>query len=70
MIEWSVGSGRLCLFRSKFHDGLPWAITSHRAFSPAQRASTGVKDELLRLSVGIEDPSDILEDLEQAFRQL
>lgn len=46
------------------------AITSHRAFSAAQRASTGVKDELLRLSVGIEDPADILEDLEQAFRQL
>lgn len=46
------------------------AITSHRGLTPAQRAGIGVKDELLRLSVGIEDPADILEDLEQAFRQL
>jgi cystathionine gamma-synthase len=46
------------------------AITSHRGLTPAQRAGIGVKDELLRLSVGIEDPADILDDLGQAFRQL
>ncbi len=46
------------------------AITSHRGLTAVQRAGIGVKDELLRLSVGIEDPADILEDLEQAFRQL
>jgi cystathionine beta-lyase/cystathionine gamma-synthase len=46
------------------------AITSHRSLTPEQRAGIGVRDELLRLSVGIEDPADILEDLEQAFRQL
>ena len=46
------------------------ALTSHRGLTPEQRAGIGVRDELLRLSVGIEDPADILEDLEQAFRQL
>lgn len=46
------------------------ALTSHRAMSPEQRANIGVKDELLRLSVGIEDVADILDDFDQAFRQL
>jgi cystathionine beta-lyase/cystathionine gamma-synthase len=46
------------------------ALTSHRAMSAEQRANIGVRDELLRLSVGIEDIADILDDFEQAFRQL
>jgi cystathionine gamma-synthase len=46
------------------------ALTSHRAMSPAQRANIGARDELLRLSVGIEDIADILDDFEQAFRRL
>ncbi len=45
-------------------------LTSHRSLSAEQRANIGVKDELLRLSVGIEDLADILDDFEQAFRQL
>jgi cystathionine beta-lyase/cystathionine gamma-synthase len=31
------------------------------------RLSAGVNDRLLRLSVGIEDPADIIADLEQAL---
>ena len=43
------------------------AGTSHRALTPDERAAIGVTDGLIRLSVGIEAPSDILADLERAL---
>lgn len=43
------------------------AITSHRHLSRGEREKTGIKDGLLRLSVGIEDVKDLINDLEQAF---
>lgn len=42
-------------------------MTSHRAVPPAERARLGISDGLLRLSVGIEDPADIMADLDQAL---
>jgi cystathionine beta-lyase/cystathionine gamma-synthase len=42
------------------------AKTSHRSLTPVQRGEAGISDTLLRLSVGIEDPDDILRDIEQA----
>lgn len=36
------------------------ASTSHISLSPEARAAIGVTEGLLRLSVGIEDPQDIL----------
>ena len=44
------------------------AITSHRHLSEQQRKEEGIQDNLLRLSVGIEDSDDILEDIEQALK--
>ncbi len=43
------------------------AATSHRALSPEARANIGVTDGLLRLSVGIEDPADILKEISAAL---
>ncbi len=43
-------------------------LTSHRHISPAERLREGITEKALRLSVGIEDPQDILEDLVQALR--
>ena len=43
------------------------AMSSHRNLSPKHRARLGIGDNLLRLSVGIEDPEDIVEDLLQAL---
>jgi cystathionine beta-lyase/cystathionine gamma-synthase len=37
---------------------------------PALRAELGITDGLLRFSCGVEDPADLLEDLEQAFAGL
>ncbi len=44
------------------------AKMSHAAMPPSERAKRGVTDGLLRLSVGLEDPDDLLEDLERAIR--
>ncbi len=41
--------------------------TSHRLVSKKQREEEGIRDNLLRLSVGIEDSSDLIRDLEQAL---
>ena len=44
------------------------ASTTHSQLSSEQRAATGTPDDLVRLSVGIEDIADIIEDLEAALR--
>jgi len=44
------------------------AMSSHRTLTPEQRAAVGIGDGLVRLSVGIEDVSDIIADLEQALQ--
>ncbi|MFT4152998.1 trans-sulfuration enzyme family protein [Parafilimonas sp.] len=46
------------------------AVTSHRYLSKEERLAIGIKDNLLRLSVGIEDANDIIEDMQQAMRQV
>jgi cystathionine gamma-lyase len=43
------------------------AIMTHAAVPREQREARGITDGLIRLSVGIEDPDDLLADLEQAF---
>ncbi|MGH9393535.1 MAG: trans-sulfuration enzyme family protein, partial [Terriglobales bacterium] len=43
-------------------------IASHRDLSPKQRERIGIRDNLLRLSVGIEDPRDIIADLQGALK--
>ena len=43
------------------------AMSSHRGLSVEQRASIGIRDNLVRLSVGIEDVADIIGDLDQAL---
>ncbi|HEV7948415.1 MAG TPA: aminotransferase class I/II-fold pyridoxal phosphate-dependent enzyme [Glaciihabitans sp.] len=43
------------------------ATTTHISFTPEMRASLGVTDGLIRLSIGIEDVNDLLADLEWAL---
>lgn len=43
------------------------ASTTHSQLTPEQRVTAGVPDELIRLSVGIEDSADIIADIEQAL---
>jgi cystathionine beta-lyase/cystathionine gamma-synthase len=44
------------------------AVTSHAKISPEERKRIGISDSLLRLSVGIEQADDLIEDLEQAMK--
>ena len=44
-------------------------MSSHREMSPKHRERMGIRDNLVRLSVGIEAVEDIIADLEQALRQ-
>ncbi len=43
------------------------ASSSHLNVDPATRRQAGISDGLIRVSVGIEDPQDILEDILQAI---
>jgi cystathionine gamma-lyase len=43
------------------------AIMTHASVPAAQRAQLGIADNLVRLSVGVEDIDDLLEDLRQAL---
>lgn len=40
----------------------------HAHLSPEERAAAGISDNLIRISVGLEDAEDITSDLEQALR--
>ena len=44
------------------------ASTTHRQLSDEQKSSAGAGPEVVRLSIGIEDISDIIADLEQALQ--
>lgn len=46
------------------------AHSSHRALTPEERETIGISEGLVRLSVGIEDPGDIIADLEQALSKI
>ena len=45
------------------------AISSHRALSPDERHQLGIGDDLVRLSVGIEDAGDLIADVEKAIEE-
>lgn len=43
------------------------ATMTHEAMTPRDRAAAGISDDLVRLSVGIEHPDDLIEDLDRAL---
>jgi O-acetylhomoserine (thiol)-lyase len=45
------------------------ASTTHQQMTKEQLAAAGIGDDLIRVSVGLEDPSDLLADLKQALRR-
>jgi O-acetylhomoserine (thiol)-lyase len=44
------------------------ASTTHQQLSDADLIAAGVGEDLIRLSVGIEDPADIIDDLQRALK--
>ena len=43
--------------------------TSHSLLSPEERAKQGIKDGLIRFSVGIEETKDLIADIERAIKK-
>ena len=43
------------------------ASTTHRQLTPEQQEATGAIPDVVRLSIGIEDPDDLIADLDQAL---
>ena len=43
------------------------ASTTHRQLTADQQRAAGAAPDLLRLSIGIEDPADLIADLDQAL---
>ncbi|MES2462140.1 MAG: PLP-dependent transferase, partial [Armatimonadota bacterium] len=43
---------------------------THQQLAEEDQIATGVTPDFVRLSVGIEDPKDIIADLEQALAQI
>ena len=43
------------------------ASTTHQQLTAEEQAASGVTDDLVRLSIGLEDSADLIEDLEQAL---
>jgi cystathionine beta-lyase/cystathionine gamma-synthase len=46
------------------------AATSHAGMTPEDRAAAGITDDLIRLSVGIEDAEDLIADFAQALDKI
>jgi O-acetylhomoserine (thiol)-lyase len=46
------------------------ASTTHQQLSDVEKESSGVTDDLIRVSVGLENIDDIKSDFEQAFRTI
>jgi len=46
------------------------ATITHEHMTPEERATAGIDDGLIRLSVGLENPRDIIDDLDQALAGL
>lgn len=46
------------------------ATITHEHMTPDERAAVGIDDGLIRLSVGLEDPNDLITDLEQALSKI
>ncbi len=46
------------------------ASHTHRQLSDAQLKAAGIPPDLIRLSIGLEDPDDIIDDLKQALKRV
>lgn len=44
------------------------ATTTHRRLAPEARAAVGITDGTIRFSVGLEDPADLIADVDRALR--
>ena len=46
------------------------ATTTHRVIGEEGRRKLNIPDNMIRLSIGLEDVDDLIEDIEEAFKQI
>ena len=46
------------------------ASTTHHSVGPDARAEMGVEEGMIRINIGLEDPQDLIEDLDQALAKI
>jgi cystathionine gamma-lyase len=46
------------------------ALMTHASITAKERELAGIKDSLIRVSIGVEDKEDLIADLEQAFGRI
>lgn len=46
------------------------ALMSHKSLSKSQREKLNLKENLIRLSIGVENCNDLIEDLQQGFEYI
>jgi cystathionine gamma-synthase len=61
-------AGHVKIFTNATSFGEVESLVQHQATSPTHGTGTGIHDDLLRLSVGLEHPDDLVADLDQALR--
>ena len=44
--------------------------TTHQQLNEEQQKSTGVTSDLVRISIGLEDPNDLINDLKDALNSI
>ena len=62
-----TGEGTKILRARGWPEEIILAAMSHASYDPASRLAHGIRDELVRLSVGLESPADLRADLERAL---
>lgn len=72
--EQFINSTKLCTLAVSLGDAETLiqhpASMTHSPYTPEERAAAGISDGLIRLSVGLEDVNDIINDLNHAFTQI
>ena len=46
------------------------ATTTHRVIGEEGRIKLNIPDNMIRLSIGLEDVDDLIEDIEESFKQI
>jgi len=66
-----IAASRLFSYQANVGDARSLVInssrTTHGELDPAEQALAGIREETIRLSIGLEDPDDLVGDLDQAI---
>jgi cystathionine gamma-synthase len=62
-----AAAARVRLFTRATSLGMPESLIQHQASAPTHGSGTGLPEDLVRLSIGLEHPDDLIADLDQAL---